>query len=356
MDATIVTRILDAGATILGKAVVSISACPAAATPPTRAGPQPAQARLFGRRFVLRQRALVAPARSNGDRRRPGRVDPHARILLRHLRHEADPGLVPYTGVMPIETTIDHTGPMTATVADNALLLEVLAGPDGLDPRQYSPQVAPYTKRSAAAQGDEDRHREGRLRPPRSRRRWTTSGAGGRRALPGWAPRSRRSRSREHLHRRDLDPIALEGATAQMMLGNGMGFNWKGLYVRPAGCPCRVAGRADDLSETLKISMLVGSTGDQYRGRYYAKAQNLVRRMKAAYDAALAHYDLLLMPTLPWRNQAAGPAGPPSEIVIAPSRWSPTPPVRRHRPPRHVHPLRPGQRAAGRADADRQGL
>ena len=40
-------------------------------------------------------------------------------------------GLVPYTGVFPIETTRDHTGPMTATVADNALLLGVLAGPTG---------------------------------------------------------------------------------------------------------------------------------------------------------------------------------------------------------------------------------
>src|SRR3712207_7165937 len=46
-------------------------------------------------------------------------------------------GLVPYSGIMPIELTLDHTGPMTATVEDNALLLEVLAGPDGLDPRQY---------------------------------------------------------------------------------------------------------------------------------------------------------------------------------------------------------------------------
>jgi len=36
-----------------------------------------------------------------------------------------------------------------------------------------------------------------------------------------------------------------------------------------------------------------------YRGHYYAKAQNLVRRLRAAYDAALASYDLLLMPTLP---------------------------------------------------------
>ena len=46
----------------------------------------------------------------------------------------------------PIEATIDHTGPMTATVSDNALMLEVLAGADGLDPRQYAPKVAPYTE------------------------------------------------------------------------------------------------------------------------------------------------------------------------------------------------------------------
>jgi amidase len=54
-------------------------------------------------------------------------------------------GLVPYTGVFPIENTLDHTGPMTATVADNALLLEVLAGPDGLDPRQVNVKTTPYT-------------------------------------------------------------------------------------------------------------------------------------------------------------------------------------------------------------------
>jgi amidase len=46
---------------------------------------------------------------------------------------------------MPIEATIDHLGPMTTTVADNALLLEVIAGPDGLDPRQYNVRVDKYT-------------------------------------------------------------------------------------------------------------------------------------------------------------------------------------------------------------------
>jgi amidase len=43
---------------------------------------------------------------------------------------------VPYTGGFPIERTIDHIGPMTRTVADAALMLTVLAGSDGLDPRQ----------------------------------------------------------------------------------------------------------------------------------------------------------------------------------------------------------------------------
>ena len=33
---------------------------------------------------------------------------------------------------------------MTATVEDNALLLEALAGPDGLDPRQYGAVAKPY--------------------------------------------------------------------------------------------------------------------------------------------------------------------------------------------------------------------
>ena len=55
-------------------------------------------------------------------------------------------GLVPYTGAMPIEQTVDHLGPITNNVADNALLLEVLAGEDGLDPRQYKPQIYSYTE------------------------------------------------------------------------------------------------------------------------------------------------------------------------------------------------------------------
>jgi amidase len=45
-------------------------------------------------------------------------------------------GLVPYTGCISLEPTIDHAGPMAKNVQDCATLLEVIAGTDGIDDRQ----------------------------------------------------------------------------------------------------------------------------------------------------------------------------------------------------------------------------
>lgn len=44
--------------------------------------------------------------------------------------------LVPYTGCISLEATIDHAGLMTRTVQDCATVLEVIAGSDGIDDRQ----------------------------------------------------------------------------------------------------------------------------------------------------------------------------------------------------------------------------
>ena len=123
-------------------------------------------------------------------------------------------------------------------------------------------------------------------------------------------------------------PIAVEGATWQMMLGNGYGFNWKGLYVTSlVDAHSAWRERADELSDTLKTTMLFGKYMlNKYRGHYYAKAQNLARKLRAAYDAALADYDLLLMPTLPLRaTQLPDRPRPRMEIISAPSRCCPTP-------------------------------
>lgn len=44
------------------------------------------------------------------------------------------------------QLTLDHTGPMARSVKDVALLLEVIAGPDGYDPRQCGLTSKPYLK------------------------------------------------------------------------------------------------------------------------------------------------------------------------------------------------------------------
>ncbi|UWG49183.1 Asp-tRNAAsn/Glu-tRNAGln amidotransferase A subunit or related amidase (plasmid) [Halalkaliarchaeum sp. AArc-CO] len=45
-------------------------------------------------------------------------------------------GLIPYTGVIPMDASIDHVGPMARSVREVAEALTVMAGTDGIDPRQ----------------------------------------------------------------------------------------------------------------------------------------------------------------------------------------------------------------------------
>ncbi len=61
--------------------------------------------------------------------------------------------------------------------------------------------------------------------------------------------------------------------------------------------------RINDLSETFKLTMLVGQyMHERYHRRYYAKAQNLSRSLYAAYNAALQTCDILVMPMLPMKT------------------------------------------------------
>lgn len=314
-DATIVTRLLDAGATIVGKAVCE-HFCLSGGSHTSDPGPvhNPRKMGYSAGGSSSGSAALVAAGEVDmaigGDQGGSIRI-PASYCGIYGMK--ATHGLVPYTGVMPIEATIDHTGPMTATVKDNALMLEVLAGPDGLDPRQYAPKVAAYT--AALDKGVKG------LKIGVLKEAFLVAGtepdvadkvkAGAERFRSMGAIVEEVSIPEHPLTAAVWGPIGLEGLTAQMMLGNGMGFNWKGYYdVGLIDAHSAWRQRADDLSDTLKISMLVGLYGlKHYRGRYYAKAQNIARVMKAAYDAAFAKYDLLLSPTLPLKATPLPPAG-----------------------------------------------
>src|SRR5881275_1424457 len=146
-DATIVTRILDAGGEIVGKAVCeNLSSSGSSFTADTGPVLNPHHLAYSAGGSSSGSAALVVAGECDmaigGDQ--GGSITiPSCWCGAYGLKPTF--GLVPYTGVFPIELTLDHTGPIASTTADVALLLEVIAGEDGLDPRQYGVKPEAYT-------------------------------------------------------------------------------------------------------------------------------------------------------------------------------------------------------------------
>ncbi|MBL1268415.1 MAG: amidase [Halomonas sp.] len=322
-DATVVTRLLDAGATILGKATCehfclsggSHTSNPAPVHNPHRHGYSAGGSSSGSAALVAAGEVDMA---IGGDQGGSIRI-PSAFCGAYGMKPTH--GLVPYTGIMPIEATIDHTGPITANVHDNALMLEVIAGADGLDPRQYAPSVNEYTlsldrgieglRIGILSEGFQLANMDPRVAEKVQESIARLEGLG--------AHISHVSIPEHNLAAALWQPIGCEGLTAQMMHGNGMGHNWKGLYdVGLLDHHAHWRNHADSLSATLKLCMFVGQYGlEHYNGRFYAKAQNISRRVRASYDEALASCDLLLMPTLPIIAQKLPEPGVPLADYVA---------------------------------------
>ena len=322
VDATIVTRILDAGGTIVGKAHCE-HFCLSGGSHTNSAGPvhNPYRYGYSAGGSSSGSGALVGAGEvemaiggdQGGSIRMPASWCGAYGMKGTH-------GLVPYTGVMPIEATIDHVGPITTNVADNALLLEVLAGADGLDPRQYNVRVDRY---SAALGRGVAGMRIGVM----------VEGFNHDNSEPDVDAKVRAAADRLRalgafvedvsvpMHKDGpaiWTAIAIEGLQAQMMNGNGMGFNWKGLYTTSLlDAHANWRARANELSSSLKLCMIAGTYFmNDYRGHFYAKAQNLSRVLSAAYDDALSRYDLLLTPTQPMKAPPIPPSSAPLSLWV----------------------------------------
>ncbi len=314
IDATIVTRLLDAGATIVGKAHCEYfclsggshtNATGAVHNPHkhgySAGGSSSGSGALVGAGLV----DMAIGGDQGGSIRMPASFCGIYGMKPTH-------GLVPYSGIMPIENTIDHTGPMTQNVMDNALMLEVIAGADGLDPRQYDVRTDKYT---ASVNRGVSGLRIGVVKEgfghPQSEADVDASVRAGAEMFRRLGATVDDISIPWHLHGPAIwTPIGLEGLTNQMMLGNGFGTGWEGLYTTSLlDYHSNWRSRADELSDTLKISMFVGQYHLKHtRGRYYAKAQNLARQLREEYNKVLASYDLLLMPTTPMKATPLPPA------------------------------------------------
>jgi amidase len=109
-----------------------------------------------------------------------------------------------------------------------------------------------------------------------------------------------------------------DAACITLLEMNGAGLAHEGLYITSLLDRAMAwRGRADQFADTLKVASIFSKyTLDRFGGHYYAKAQNLRRRLRAAYDAALAACDLLLLPTVPMKATPIPPPGaPPQEIT-----------------------------------------
>lgn len=324
-DATVVARILAAGATIAGKAVCE-DLCFSGSSFTSRTGPvrnpwdpsRSAGGSSSGSAALVASRAVDMA--TGGDQGGSVRI-PSAYSGI--VGHKPTHGLVPYTGAFPIEFTIDHLGPMTRTVADAALMLRIMAGNDGFDPRQpRNLEVPDYVEalRAGAAGLRIGVVSEG-FGTPVSQPGVDDGVRGAIDTLRGAGLSAEDVSVPWHADAMHVwNVIATEGATAQMVEGNGYGRNWFGLYdpelIAHYGRQWRE--RSARFSETVKLVLLTGRhTLDTEQGRHYAMARNLAYELRAAYDAVLADYDVLVMPTLPLTATPIVDAGAPLEEYLA---------------------------------------
>ncbi|MFJ8112043.1 amidase [Streptomyces sp. NPDC096132] len=324
VDATVVTRLLQAGATIAGKAVCE-DLCFSGASHTSKTGPvrNPWDHDRTTGGSSSGSAALVASGEVDlalgGDQGGSIRI-PAAFCGI--VGFKPTFGLVPYTGAFPIEQSLDHLGPIAPTVADAAAMLTVIAGADGQDPRQPTGiagadylaalensgrglRIGVVTEGFDQANSDPGVNAVVR----QAVERLTTAGHVAEEVSIPW-----------HKHGAAIwDVISVEGATWQMVQGNAYGMNWKGLYD-----PAQIAffgeqWRRDPsaFSETVKLVALGGTYAlrNGY-GASYAKARNLEGVLAAAYDNVLDTYDVLVMPTLPITASLVPPADAPVEEVL----------------------------------------
>lgn len=211
-------------------------------------------------------------------------------------------GLVPYSGIQSIANPIDHAGPMARTVEDCAKTLAVIAGEDGRDPRQaiVDVDVRDYVE---ALNEDVENLEVGVLRQAfdstvddevsdlvRSEiDRFRDLGASVTDVSIPWAENG--------------DPIfnelILEGY-AETIRTNGIDYAARTVhdaaFFQEFG-KARTA-KADDFSLPLKATMLLGAyLADDYHGRYYAKAIDLAETLTEVYDDAFETVDVLALPS-----------------------------------------------------------
>lgn len=231
-------------------------------------------------------------------------------------------GLVPYTGIASLLPMIDTTGPMARSIDDIALLLQVIAGYDGIDFRQtpetpLRENVPDYPSLLNSFRSEKSKANE-------------------------WTPTTAAKGLRIGILKESFEVPGLDPHVASLVLKSANRFTALGATVHEISIPLHtkgpaiwtVAGREaiprffanrapDSLSHTLPgleplpinqnfydkmahhnpavLNVLLNSAHveKKYGPSLTRKSHMLVHELRAAYDSALEHCDVLVTPTTP---------------------------------------------------------
>ena len=320
VDATVVTRLLDAGAAIVGKTNAEdfcfSGGSHTCAHGPVRNPRKPTHT--TGGSSSGSAAALAAGdvgLALGGDQGGSIRI-PAAWPGVYGLKPTY--GLVPYTGCSMIEMTLDHIGPMANNTEGIARLLSSIAGPDINDPRQRGIIPSNYTKDyMSALQTGIKRCKIGVVSEGFAQKKSDMLGYPASEAVVDKKVRAAikifkilgadveevsipMHSTGPYIHR----GIILSGATEFMLKSGGGGTNWSGFHNTSLieESTKGVRERINLLPPSVRIVLFAGEyLQRKYNGRFYCKAQNVKHHLVKEYDQALKKYDLLVMPTVGFR-------------------------------------------------------
>ena len=305
-DATVVTKVLQAGGTIIGKNVMNglsggfgtggaIGDYGRPLNPHNREHVTGGSSSGSGAAVAARQVDISFGGDQGGSIRIPA-------AFCGIIGHKPTFGLVSHFGIgFGSDQSIDYTGPMTRTVEDAAAALQATAGFDAYDPRSSRdvPTGIDVLSRLAGGvagvrigvlqEGFDDA--EGDVRDLVLAAVDVLAKAG--------ASVAKVSIPAHHAIRTAQAALSGEGALALFKTGFFGAFT-RTYYPAPviAAINKLWAAQADVLAPRTKLSLIAAELSRRnYHGGVYAKAQNVRPTYIKAYDTALADVDVLVMPT-----------------------------------------------------------
>ena len=305
-DASVVTQVLDAGATVVGKAnceyfCTSGGSHTCANGPvenPLKKGYSAGGSSSGCGALIAAEEVDMAVGTDHGGSCRI----PAAFCGVVGLKPTF--GLVPCTGLMPIEATIDYIGPITKSVYDNAALLSILAQADGIDPMQPLGMITKdYTKDiKAGCTGLKVAVLREGFGHESSEPEVDSCVREGAEVLRGLGAKVEEVSIPLHREATAIwTPIYLEGLVCSSLFDHGYGKNVEGLYSENLQ---KKHGNWENETQKFgpqtRLILMVGDyVRQKFKGHFYGKAQNIRRLLRQKYENLLSDYDLILMPTLP---------------------------------------------------------